>query len=129
MSRPTLQCILYVEDHPNIRALAKIALEKIGGFTVHTCESGTAAIEALDSGVCPDLLLLDVMLPGMDGPTILEHLRKRSETAQTPVIFMTAKAQSDEIAHFMSLGALGVITKPFQPTLLSNEIQHLWDMS
>lgn len=127
MNRPPLRTILYVEDNPNIRALARIAIERIGGFTLHAFESGTEALAAVESGLKPDLLLLDVMLPGMDGPTILEHLRRLPQTAGTPVIFMTAKAQTSEIAHFMSLGALGVITKPFQPTLLPKEIERLWN--
>jgi diguanylate cyclase (GGDEF)-like protein len=127
MTRRPLKTILYVEDNPNIRALAKIALEKLGGFSVSTCESGAEAIDAVNSGLTPDLLLLDVMLPGMDGPTILERLRQLPRTAQAPAIFMTAKAQSSEIAYFLSLGALGVITKPFQPTTLSAEISQLWN--
>jgi CheY-like chemotaxis protein len=127
MNRPPLRSILYVEDNANIRTLAKIALERLGGFSLHVCESGAEALAAIEAGMQPDLLLLDVMLPGMDGPTILEHLRRLPQTAQTPVIFMTAKVQSSEIAHFMSLGALGVITKPFQPTLLSQEIMKLWN--
>lgn len=127
MNRPPLRSILYVEDNPNIRALARIAIERIGGYTLHACESGAEALAAVEGGLKPDLLLLDVMLPGMDGPTILEHLRRLPQTAGTPVIFMTAKAQTSEIAHFMSLGALGVITKPFQPTLLPKEIERLWN--
>jgi diguanylate cyclase (GGDEF)-like protein len=127
MNRPPLRTILYVEDNPNIRALARIAIERIGGFTLHACESGAEALAAIEGGLRPDLLLLDVMLPGMDGTTILEHLRRLPQTAGTPVIFMTAKAQTSEIAHFMSLGALGVITKPFQPTLLPKEIERLWN--
>lgn len=127
MNRPPLQSILYVEDNPNIRILAKLALERLGGFSMHICESGAEALAAVEAGAAPDLLLLDVMLPGMDGPTILERLRRLPQTAQTPVIFMTAKAQGSEIAHFMSLGALGVITKPFQPTLLAQEIRKLWN--
>lgn len=127
MGRSPLQSILYVEDNPNIRALAKIALERIGGFSTHAFDSGAEALAAVQSGLVPDLLLLDVMLPGMDGPTILQRLRAIPSTAATPAVFMTAKAQSAEIAHFMSLGALGVITKPFQPTTLSKDILRLWN--
>lgn len=127
MGRSPLQSILYVEDNPNIRALAKIALERIGGFSTHAFDSGAEALAAVQSGLVPDLLLLDVMLPGMDGPTILQRLRDIPSTAATPAVFMTAKAQSAEIAHFMSLGALGVITKPFQPTTLSKDILRLWN--
>ncbi|RYY83161.1 MAG: response regulator, partial [Comamonadaceae bacterium] len=74
----------------------------------------------------PDLLLLDVMMPGMDGPTTLARLRERPGTARTPVVFMTAKVQASEIEHYKALGALGVVTKPFDPMGLAAQVQALW---
>jgi CheY-like chemotaxis protein len=74
----------------------------------------------------PDLLLLDVMMPGLDGPSTLAALRMIEATAATPVIFMTAKVQAGEIAYYRSLGALDVIPKPFDPMELSEQIRRIW---
>ena len=120
-----LQRILYIEDEPDIREIAKIALESVGGFTVEVCASGGEALDAA-SVFAPDLILLDVMMPGMDGPTTLKTLRTLEQTEETPVIFMTAKAQSHEIERFRNLGALDVITKPFDPMTLSDVIRGIW---
>ncbi len=121
----SLQRILYVEDEPDIQEVALMTLEVIGGFTVEACSSGHEAIDKA-SGFAPDLILLDVMMPGMDGPTTLQELRKRAETTKTPVIFMTAKVQSHEINQYLELGAVGVITKPFDPVTLCDQIKELW---
>ena len=125
MDSGTLQNILYVEDEPSIQAVAKIALESVGGFNLKICSSGK---EALETAVAfkPDLLLLDVMMPNMDGPATLEALRKLPELTNTPAMFMTAKVQPDEIAHYKSLGALDVIAKPFDPMTVSDLIKSIW---
>jgi two-component system OmpR family response regulator len=120
-----LRRILYVEDEADIRTIAITVLEAIGGFTVIACSSGTQAIEAAP-GADADLILLDVMMPGMDGPATLEALREIPQTAATPVVFMTAKVQAGEIAHFRSLGALDVIPKPFDPMTLPEQIAEIW---
>ena len=127
MSRVPLKHILYVEDDPDIRAVAQIALEAVGGFTLKTCDSGHEAMAAVTSGFVPDLMLLDVMLPCMDGPTVLAKLRDLPATARTPAIFMTAKVQASELAYYQSLGALGVVAKPFDPMQLSQQIRRLWE--
>ena len=121
-----LNSILYVEDDGDIQTVAQIALEVVGGFQLRTCSSGKEAIREADSFV-PDLLLLDVMMPEMDGPTTLEGLRKCANTKTTPVIFMTAKVQATEVAYYKSLGALGVIAKPFDPMSLATQVRKLWD--
>ncbi len=126
MSENTLQRILYVEDEPDIQTVAKLALEGIGGFTVETCNSGTEALERVDD-FDPDLILLDVMMPGMDGPSTLQALRARPTTATTPIVFMTAKVQPQEIAQFKALGALDVVAKPFDPMTLAQTIRSIWD--
>lgn len=126
MSEKTLTHILYVEDDLDIQAVAQIALEIVGGLSLKTCSSGAEALMAINAGFIPDLLLLDVMMPNMDGPTTLAELRKLSGTAKTPVIFMTAKVQSNELDFYTSLGAIGVIAKPFDPMDLSSQVRALW---
>lgn len=121
-----LNSILYVEDDGDIQTVAQIALEVVGGFQLKTCSSGREALREAESFV-PDLLLLDVMMPEMDGPTTLEGLRKCANTKTTPVIFMTAKVQATEVAYYKSLGALGVIAKPFDPMSLATQVRKLWD--
>ena len=123
----TLTKILYVEDDVDIQSVAKIALEMVGGFTLRSCSSGKEALDPQTTVFAPDLLLLDVMMPEMDGPTTLEKLRQFPETASTPVIFMTAKVQAVEVAYYKSLGAIGVIAKPFDPMQLAIQIRQLWD--
>ena len=120
-----LKKILYVEDEPDIQAVAKIALEAVGGFELKTCSSGDEAIAAA-AEFAPDLLLLDVMMPGMDGPTTLAELRKLPGLENTPVIFMTAKVQPQEVEHFKSLGAVEVIAKPFDPMGLADQVREAW---
>ena len=120
-----LNRILYVEDEPDIRMVAQMALQAVGGFTVIACASGQEALDAAP-GAAADLLLLDVMMPGMDGPTTLKGLRQLPATADTPVIFMTAKVQAAEVAVYKGLGALEVIPKPFDPLELSTQIQRIW---
>lgn len=124
MTQP-LTRILYVEDEPDIRVVAQMALEAVGGFTVIACASGQEALNAAP-GAKADLLLLDVMMPGMDGPSTLKGLRELPATANTPVIFMTAKVQAAEVAVYKGLGALEVIPKPFDPMELSAQIQRIW---
>lgn len=126
MGRERLERILYVEDEPDIQAVAQIALENVGGFTVKICSSGE---EALNSAVDfdADLILLDVMMPGMDGPSTLRALRRIPELVDTAAIFMTAKVQPQEIEHFKSLGAMDVIAKPFDPMTLATQITDTWN--
>ena len=98
----TLKRILHAEDEPDIQAIARLALERVGGFTVLSCENGRVALDAMEK-FCPDLLLLDVMMPVMDGPTLLKTLREGGPFADTPAIFLTAKVQAHEIEHYLYL--------------------------
>ena len=125
MTTPPLTRILYVEDEPDIQAIARLALETIGGFTVEICSSGSAAIEAVQR-FAPDLILLDVMMPGMDGIDTFKALREIPQTVTTPVIFMTAKVQKQEFERYKELGAVDVITKPFDPMTLAAVIKGIW---
>ncbi len=125
MPTHSLSRVMYVEDEPDIRAIAKLALEAVGGFTVELCSSGQEALERAPT-FKPDLILLDVMMPGMDGPTTMEALRKQSDTASLPIAFMTAKVQSTEVQRYTDMGAIGVIAKPFDPMQLANTVKRLW---
>jgi CheY-like chemotaxis protein len=117
--------ILMVEDETDIQVIARLALEAVGGFTVSVCGSGAEAL-ACGPSFGPDLVLLDVMMPGLDGPGTLEALRQHPAMGGVPVVFMTAKVQPQEIATLKSLGALGVIAKPFDPLTLSSTIRSIW---
>jgi CheY-like chemotaxis protein len=120
-----LQRILYVEDEPDIQAVAKIALEDVGGFTLMTCASGQEALEQA-AEFNPDLFLLDVMMPRMDGPATLQALRAIRACAKIPAMFMTAKVQTHETEALRSLGAIDVIAKPFDPMRLAEVIRRSW---
>jgi two-component system, OmpR family, response regulator len=125
MSKRTLKRIMYVDDEPDVRKVAKISLELVGKFELCLCGSGREAI-AQAQQFKPDLILLDVMMPEMDGPTTLSAMRKIETVASTPVIFITAKAQTAEIRRYRELGAIDVITKPFQPMQLPDRLRELW---
>ena len=120
-----LQRIMHIEDDPSIQQVAKIALEAVGGFTVHTCSSGQQALTDYPA-FAPQLILLDVMMPGMDGPTTLQHLQQQYDLSAIPTVFMTAKVQSNEVASYKALGAVDVVVKPFDPMTLSNQIRQIW---
>jgi len=121
-----LNKILYVEDEPDIQAVTKLALEEIGGFNLELCSNGDEAL-AKAVNFAPDLLLLDVMMPGMDGPTTLKALREIPQLANTPAIFMTAKVQPHEVEEYKALGAVDVIAKPFDPMTLSDNLRNIWN--
>ncbi|HJZ46265.1 MAG TPA: response regulator [Roseiflexaceae bacterium] len=120
-----LKRILMVEDEPDIQAVAQLALEALGGFQVRICGSGREGVQAAPA-FAPDLILLDVMMPGMDGPSTLRALREQPRVAATPVIFMTAKVQPQEVAEYRALGVLDVIAKPFDPMTLAETIRAIW---
>lgn len=120
-----LRKILYVEDEPDIREVARIALQIVGGFEVMVCASGEECLEAAPAFE-PDMIILDVMMPGMDGPDTLQKLRSMPELADTPVIFMTAKVQSHELDAYHRAGVRAVIAKPFDPMTLSDRLRDLW---
>ncbi|WP_075185054.1 response regulator [Teredinibacter haidensis] len=115
--------VLYVEDDIDIRVITELALED-EGFELIVCESGNEAVRKAEH--CqPDLLLLDVMMPGMDGPTTLMRLREMAHLDKVPAIFMTAKVQPSEVEGYFALGAIGVIEKPFDPLTLADKIREL----
>ena len=115
--------IMYVEDEADIREVAEFALED-EGFELLFCASGQEALDQV-LAFAPDLILLDVMMPGLDGPSTLKQLRTLPQMATTPVAFLTAKVQPAEVATFLALGALAVIAKPFDPMALPEKIREL----
>ena len=125
MGQGELKQILVLEDEPDIRKIIAISLENIGGFTVEICDSGQAALIIL-SQQKPDLIILDVMMPVMDGPSFLKQIRQLPDLKDIPVIFMTAKVQSHEIEEYFAMGVIGVISKPFDPVALPDQIRELW---
>ncbi len=120
-----LNKVLYVEDEKDIQTVARVALEMVGGFELKICSSGKEALAEVEA-FAPDLLLLDVMMPGMDGPETLKGIRALPNMANIPAIFMTAKVQPQEVAHFKSLGALDVLPKPFEAMKLASQIRDIW---
>ncbi|MBM3569768.1 MAG: response regulator [Alphaproteobacteria bacterium] len=121
-----LSRILYCEDEPDIQEVARLSLEVVGGFTVLIASSGAEAVAQAEA-FNPDLLLLDVMMPGLDGPATLAALRKIPALAKTPAVFMTAKVQRNEIERFLALGALEVVPKPFDPMTLPATLEGIWN--
>ena len=113
--------ILIVDDEDDIREVAQVSLELVGQFEVLTAPSGKAGIETARSAQ-PDAILLDVMMPDMDGPTTLARLQADPATRDIPVVFLTAKAQTADRARLAQLGAAGILTKPFDPLKLASEV-------
>lgn len=106
--------------------VARLALEAVGGYSVEICSSGPEALERAPA-FQPQLFLLDVMMPVMDGPTTFKSLRAMPQFADTPVVFMTAKVQPNEVAEYKAMGAIDVIPKPFDPMTLSSQVQAIWE--
>lgn len=117
--------LLLIDDAQDIRAIARISLERVGKWTVVCAEDGPAGLRAAREEGPFDAVLLDVMMPGMDGPSTLDRLRDDELSAQVPVVFLTAKTQPGERKRLLSLGAAGVIAKPFDPLALPNELDQL----
>ena len=113
--------VLLVDDEPDIRTIGQMSLQMVGKWEVLLAASGVEALVVLQTER-PDLILLDVMMPALDGPSTLAKLKQLPETANIPVIFMTAKVQRQEIEHYLKLGVCGVISKPFDPIQLPQEI-------
>ena len=126
MSQGRLQTVLYVDDEPDIREIVELSLGLVEGLNVEVCESGERALQRLPD-ITPDLVLLDVMMPGTDGPTTLQRMRADPRFANIPVVFVTAKAMPAEVARFRELGAVAVIAKPFDPLQFGQQIVAIWE--
>jgi two-component system OmpR family response regulator len=126
MSQGRLRTVLYVDDEPDIREIVELALGLVEGLNVEVCESGERALQRLPD-ITPDMVLLDVMMPGTDGPTTLQRMRADPRFANIPVVFVTAKAMPAEVARFRELGAVAVIAKPFDPLQFGQQIVAIWE--
>ncbi|MFL6547294.1 MAG: response regulator [Povalibacter sp.] len=125
MASSLLRTVLYVDDEPDIREIVEMSLGLIDGLNVHTRGSGESALADIAS-IAPDMLLIDVMMPGLDGPATVARLREQSRWARLPFVFMTAKAMPQEVARFKEIGAVDVIAKPFDPMDLGNRVVAIW---
>jgi CheY-like chemotaxis protein len=114
--------VLHVDDEPDIREVVEFSLGLDPGLVMRSCASGEEALAVVE-GWAPDVILLDVMMPAMDGATTFGHLQSNPRTAHIPVVFMTARAQSRELDLLRSLGAIGVIPKPFDPMALAASLR------
>jgi CheY-like chemotaxis protein len=119
--------LLLVDDEEAIRTIACISLERIGSWTVVAAASGQAALDAAQDDGPFDAIMMDVMMPGLDGPDTLARLRDSGLARQVPVVFMTAKVAAAERERLLSLGASGVIAKPFDPMALAGELERILD--
>ena len=117
--------LLLVDDDEDIRTIARLALERLGGWTVSDADSGERALDVAITGGPFDAILLDVMMPALDGPATFERLRGEPSAAATPTVFLTAKAERVERERLLALGAAGVIAKPFDPVALPAELDRI----
>lgn len=120
-----LHRVMCVEDDPDIRMILEFSLGRLAGYEVCLCASGDQALEQV-AQFRPQLILLDVMMPGLSGPQTLEQLRKRGLIDGVPVVFLTAKAMTDELEALLGHGATGIIVKPFDPVTLGQDIRIYW---
>ena len=128
MTKKTLKKILFIDDDIDILSIIKYSLDALEAVTILTSSKGEEGVEiALVEG--PDLIILDVMMPDMDGIEVLKALRLLPNCKNTPVAFLTAKVQKREIEEFIRLGAIGVLEKPFDPISFPDEILKLWEKS
>jgi two-component system, OmpR family, response regulator len=117
--------LLYVDDEPDIRTIANISLAQLGHYDVRVCASGQEALDTV-SDYDPDLILLDVMMPGLDGPMTLKRFREMRKMDDVPIVFVTARAQKDEVKSYFEIGAYAVIPKPYDPLELPEQVAEIW---
>ncbi|HKI63192.1 MAG TPA: response regulator [Burkholderiales bacterium] len=126
MTTKSLERVCYVEDDEDIQRIVRMSLERIGKMKVEIVGDPMVAIDAI-VGFKPDLVMLDWMMPGMDGPTLFRRMQENPQTKDLPVVFITAKSTPTELDELRSLGALGAISKPFSPKELPQQLQALWN--
>lgn len=121
-----LKKILYAEDETDVQTIVEVSIWSTSSYQIKICDNGKLLLDCVEEYE-PDLILLDVMMPEMDGVTTLQNLQANEKTKDIPVIFITAKAQNHEIKLFNESGVIGVITKPFDPMTLGATITELWE--
>jgi CheY-like chemotaxis protein len=121
-----LRRVMCVEDDPDIRKILEFSLGRLGGYTLSMCASGQEALDKAQA-FAPDMVLLDVMMPGMSGPQTLRHLREMDCMRGIPIVFVTAKAMQEELVALLEHGASGTIVKPFDPVTLASDIHIYWE--
>ncbi len=125
MPAQPLNRICYVEDDEDIQRIVRLSLEKVGKMTVEVVGDPMVAIERI-TAFKPELVMLDWMMPGMDGPTLFRKMRETPEVRDLPVVFITAKASQRELDELRKLGAAGMISKPFSPRDLPEQLRAIW---
>lgn len=120
--------LLHVEDDPDIREIAELALSLSGKFKVTQCSDGRDALRVLKTQR-PDIILMDMMMPGMTGIEVLQEIRADQAVKHIPVVFMTARVLTNEVQNLLDCGAVGVIVKPFNPITLGDQIEQLYEAS
>jgi len=125
MPATPLSRICYVEDDEDIQRIVRMTLERVGKMTVEVVGDPTLAIEAM-TAFKPDMVMLDWMMPKMDGPTLFRQMKLRPETSALPVVFITAKASQSDLSELLALGAVGAISKPFSPKDLPDQLRAIW---
>jgi two-component system, OmpR family, response regulator len=125
MPATPLSRICYVEDDEDIQRIVRMSLERVGKMTVEVIGDPTLAIEAI-TNFKPDLVMLDWMMPKMDGPTLFRQMKLRPDLSALPVVFITAKAAQSDLNELLALGAVGAISKPFSPKDLPEQLKAIW---
>jgi two-component system OmpR family response regulator len=125
MPATPLNRICYVEDDEDIQRIVRMTLERVGKMTVEVVGDPTLAIEAM-AAFKPDMVMLDWMMPKMDGPTLFRQMKLRPETSSLPVVFITAKAAQSDLNELLALGAVGAISKPFSRKDLPDQLRAIW---
>jgi two-component system OmpR family response regulator len=124
----SLQRILLADDEPDVLEVSRIALETVGGFEVAVCNSGAELLRRLPD-FSPDLIIIDVMMPDMAGPEVLDRVRQIPGFGETPVVFLTGVMSGDELKNLRNSGAADVILKPFDPMTLADRIGGIWGLA
>ena len=117
--------ICYVEDDEDIQRIVRMSLERVGKMTVEVVSDPTQALQAF-AEFRPDLVMLDWMMPVLDGPALFRQMKLRPETSSLPVVFITARASERDLAELQALGAAGTISKPFSPRDLPDQLRAIW---
>jgi len=123
---PPLKHIVCIDDDENILLVARLALKTMGGYRVSAFSDSWNALREVRH-LRPDMILLDAIMPGMDGPTVLKTLRENMEVSNIPIFFLTAKTAPEDAEYFLSIGADGVLNKPFDPMTLAKQVKELWE--